>query len=112
MKSVDFKLSDPQSPPTHTLPKSYTVPPHTPTSNPSSYDFQGPSTPSKEYFSEPASPETINIQSSSPLPVTDPLSAIIIYQPRPLHLLECVNFFSEIAPKRASELLANRSAYP
>src|ERR1044072_5260631 len=112
IKSADFKFSDPQPPPTHTLPQTHTNPPHTPTSNPLSYDFQGPSTPSEEYFSEPASPETINIQSSSPLPVTDPLYAIIIYQPRPLHLLECINFFSETAPKRASELLASTSAYP
>src|ERR1044072_5662853 len=81
IKSADFKFSDPQSPPTNTLPQTHINPLHTPTSNPISYDFQGPSTPSEEYLSEPASPEATNIQSSSPLPVTNPLSAIVIYQP-------------------------------
>src|ERR1044072_2641702 len=100
IKSADFRSSDPQSPPSHTLPQTHINPPHTPKSNPFSYDFQGPSTPSEEYLSEPSSPETTNIQSSPPFPVTDPSSAIIIYQPRPLHLLECINFFSETAPKR------------
>src|ERR1044072_1282626 len=69
MKSSDFLISDPQSPLTHTLPKSHTIPPLTPSPNPSIYDFQGPSTPSEEYFSEHTSPEATNIQSSSPLPV-------------------------------------------
>src|ERR1044072_9148966 len=112
IKSADFKFSDPQSPPTNTPPQTHINPPHTPTSNPISYDFQGPSTPSEEYPSEPASPETINIQSSSPLPITDPLSAIIIYKPKPLHPLESINHFSETASKKASELLASTSAYP
>src|ERR1044072_3791383 len=65
MKSSDFMISDP-----YTLPKSHTILPLTPSPNPSIYDFQGPSTPSEEYFYEPASPEATNIQSSSPLPVT------------------------------------------
>src|ERR1044072_5637959 len=112
MKSSDFMISDPQSPLTHTLPKSHTIPPLTPSPNSSIYDFQGPSTPSEEYFSEPASPEATNIQSSSSLPVTDPLSAIIIYQPMPLHPLKCINSFFEAASKRVSELLASTSANP
>src|ERR1044072_9244175 len=77
MKSSDFMISDPQSPLTHTLPKSHTIPPLTPSPNPSIYDFQGPSTPSEEYFSEPASPEATNIQSSTNLDLFILLSASI-----------------------------------
>ena len=111
----EVNLSESQttkSPLTHTLPETHTNPPHTPPSNPLFYDFQGPSTPSEEYFSEPASPEITDIQSSSSLPVTNPLSAIVVYQPRPLHPLKCINSFFETASKRASELLASTSAHP
>src|ERR1044072_9421346 len=100
MKSSDFMISDP-----HTLPKSHTIRALTPSPNPSIYDFQGPSTLSEKYFSNPASPEATNIQSSSSLTVTDPLSTIIISQPKPFHPLKSINSFFEAASKNELMLL-------
>src|ERR1044072_3372092 len=111
-KSADCRDSDPKSPPTLTLPQTYTDPSQSQTTKSLLYDFQGPSTPSDESSSESISPDYFDAQSSPSCAVIDPSSAIILYQPRPIHLVESINRSYEAASKKAIELLACTSASP
>src|ERR1044072_1172231 len=111
-RSDDYRDSDPKSPPTHNLPQTYINPSQSQTAGSLLYDFQGPSTPSEESSSEPISPDCSDDQSSPSHPEIDPSSAIILYQPRPIHLVECINKSYEAASKKALELLASTSAFP
>src|ERR1044072_1930682 len=104
VNSSDLAFGDNSStPPTKTIPQ-YTEPP-------TLYDYLGPSTPSEESFFEPIPPEYSDVQSSS-YPVIDPSSAIVLYEPRPMHLVECINKSYDTVSKKALELLASTSAHP
>src|ERR1044072_1761981 len=104
-KSADYRVSSPKSPLTQN-------PSQAQTTNLPVDDFLGPSTPSDESFLEPISPDGSDVQNSTSYSEIDPSSAMVLYQPRPIQLVESINKSYSAASKKALELLARTSALP